>query len=109
MVLSVCAMSAVGPHRQPEPAPRGIALLDADPDLASELSSADLVAARRHVRTATLSVPRGSWDSEDAQRPGLGFLVLRGLLIREVRVGDRVRAELVGPGDLLLAWYTDSY
>src|SRR5687768_7400518 len=108
MVMSVCAMSVVGPSRHSEPAPRGIALLDADPDLASGLSSADLVAARRHVRTATVSVPRGTWDGEDAQRPDLGFLVLRGLLIREVNVGDRVRGELIGPGDVLRPWDIES-
>jgi CRP-like cAMP-binding protein len=103
-------MPAVDPHRQPASVPGSLALLEADPDLGAGLNPADTAAARRHLRAAAISVPRGTWEAEGVEpRPGLGLLVLRGLLVREVSVGDRVRAELIGPGDLLRPWDVEPF
>jgi CRP/FNR family transcriptional regulator, cyclic AMP receptor protein len=54
-----------------------------------------------------IELPRGRWaDAKalgDGSRP-IGLLLLQGLLVREVTVGDHPSAELLGPGDLLRSW-----
>ena len=105
----VSASPIVDPQRQAELAPPGVALLEADPDLGTDLEKADFAVARRYARTTALSVPSGPWDCEKVPACELGHLVLRGLVLREVTVGDRVRAELIGPGDVVRPWDTESF
>jgi hypothetical protein len=82
-----------------------VSLLDADPDLGSGLTETDLAVARRYARAAVESVPAGVWDPDRMNVPGsLGLLVLDGMMIREIEVGGRRRAELLGPGDILRPW-----
>lgn len=51
-------------------------------------------------------LPRGGWDAQHADLTpgGIGLLVLGGLLIRRVSIGDGSGAELLGQGDLLRPW-----
>lgn len=105
----VSASPIADPQRHTEQAPRGVALLEADPDLGTGLGEADFAVARRYARTAALSVPAGVWDCEGLPACELGLLVLRGLVLREVTVADRIRAELIGPGDVLRPWDTESF
>jgi CRP/FNR family transcriptional regulator, cyclic AMP receptor protein len=79
-------------------------LLDLDPDLADELDVRLRLAARPAMAARILEVDSGevdlsAWITEAA--PGPGLLVLDGVLAGHVRVGDRVAAELIGPGDLI--------
>jgi CRP-like cAMP-binding protein len=71
---------------------------------------ADAVPEDRREQAARASVAqilrarRGQWDARrpgELTRDGHGFLVLDGLLVRRVGIGDRFAAELLGPGDLL--------
>src|SRR5436305_7251155 len=78
-------------------------LLDADHDLADTLDEA--AAAARGLATARVLGLRpgacdlGPWFEAVAEGPGL--LILAGLVLAQTRIGDRVVAELLGPGDLL--------
>ncbi len=89
-------------------APAGrVALLDVDPDLAASVPS-DSVPALRHELTASVyRLPRAGLPAPpDRARDEahLGYLVLKGLVMREVKVCGRPTAELIGPGDLIRPW-----
>ncbi len=83
-----------------------VLLLDADPSLGSGLSDEELSVARRYAVAEAVSLARGTHDPSGLfEADGLlGLLVLDGLLIRRVAVGDRNCGELVGPGAVLRPW-----
>jgi CRP/FNR family transcriptional regulator, cyclic AMP receptor protein len=91
-----------GAHRPPD----RVHLLDADPSLAAALSEEELALARRYAVADVFELhrgihqPRGLFDGTGL----LGLLVLDGLVIRQVAVGDRQCGELVGPGAVLRPW-----
>lgn len=90
-------------RRGPRPA-RYCYLLDADSDLADAFDLRTRLVVRQVATARVLDIPVGSGWSEDRSRidsPGLGALVLDGLLAVEVHVGGRTATELLGPGDLL--------
>jgi CRP-like cAMP-binding protein len=89
-----------------QPAFDRIRLLDADPSLGSGLSEEELAAARRYAVADVVELARGRYaPREHFDGTGLlGLLVLDGLLIRQVAVGDRHCGELVGPGAVLRPW-----
>lgn len=93
-------------RRSDQPPAERVRLLDADPSLGAGLSEEELAGARRYAVADVVGLakgsynPRGMFDSEGL----LGLLVLDGLLIRQVAVGDRHCGELVGPGAVLRPW-----
>jgi CRP-like cAMP-binding protein len=92
------------PPAKPLTAARGrvVRLLDADPDLGRGLTPEQRAQARRVAVATLVTLDRGSWvPSEDGPPRALGFLVLSGALLRDVRVADRWCSELLGPGDVL--------
>jgi hypothetical protein len=69
-------------------------------------------AARHRLVARTLWLDPGAWQPLGADLPRrfdgwLGMLVLDGLLVRQVEVGDLRCCELLGPGDLLRPWDED--
>jgi len=84
--------------------PEIVAVLEEDPDLATDLDGPRLVTATRDLRAAALTVPGGRWEPEQyaaSLRGGIGLLVTDGVLARRVGTRRRSGAELLGPGDLL--------
>ena len=82
-----------------------------DPELASGLDAEGLAAAQQ-ITAPMLRVPTGSWDFQaDPSRLSshLGLLVVDGLLLREVIVGEVACAELLGTGDVLRPWPTTTF
>ncbi|HLY48489.1 MAG TPA: helix-turn-helix domain-containing protein [Solirubrobacteraceae bacterium] len=83
-----------------------VRLLQADRSLGSGLSNDELAMASRYAVADAVALARGKYapralfDGKDL----LGLLVLDGLLIRQVAVGDRHCGELVGPGAVLRPW-----
>jgi hypothetical protein len=88
--------------------PAQICVLEADPDLAAGLPpdqkpiAAQRACAREEVLVEeALNLPGSRWDG------AIGLLVLDGILIRTVGIGDRTSTELLGAGDLLRPWQRD--
>jgi CRP/FNR family cyclic AMP-dependent transcriptional regulator len=85
-----------------------IRVLEEDADLAAGLppEQARIAAQRATARTEilddqALNAPAGRWDG------AIGLLVVEGLLIRTLSIGDRTSTELLGSGDLLRPWQRD--
>lgn len=85
------------------------ALLDAAPELAVDLSGAELEPARLASRVRVVAVPGPAWRPDTLPaRPGwLGLFVIEGLLLRRVQVGARAACELLSAGDLIRPWDQD--
>jgi hypothetical protein len=87
-----------------------ISIIDADADLAEQLDSEDRERARHEALTRVRSLTTGEWDAANAVEPDKhhrGFLIMDGLLAREVEVLGRRCVELLGPGDVLRPWRWD--
>ena len=86
-----------------------IALLEADPSLGEGLSAEQELDARERIIVQIVDVPRGTWDPPPPAEPDghLGYLLLTGLLMREVAVGGSRSVELLNSGDLLRPWQED--
>jgi CRP/FNR family transcriptional regulator, cyclic AMP receptor protein len=81
-------------------------LLDLDVDLADEFDVRMRMVARPAVTAMTFDVDAGELRLAEWLRlawPGPGLLVLDGVVAVNVRVGDRIAAELIAAGDLLQA------
>jgi len=81
-------------------------LLDLDPELAEGLEPEAWRVARAAATALTFEVDAGPVDADywfSAVGRGHGLLLIDGVLALNVRVGDRVSAELVGPGDVIQA------
>lgn len=86
-------------------------VLEADPDLAAGLSPEELAAATPAAVARTHLLARGAWSppSGGPRDPAaVGLLVLDGLLLRSIEIGDRCSTELLGEGDLLRPWQRDA-
>jgi len=84
-----------------------VGVLDADPELARELSPVRAREAALRLRARAIEIPRGRWLPDQrlfAETRPIGLLMLGGLLMRETIVGEHPAAELLGAGDLLRAW-----
>ena len=76
-------------------------LVDVDPDLLAEVPEGRAAAAREELTVPVLELRRGEWTPPpDAKGAHLGFLILDGVLSRQVVVGDTVSPELLGQGDV---------
>jgi CRP/FNR family cyclic AMP-dependent transcriptional regulator len=87
-----------------------ISIVDADADLAELLDESQRERARREALTRVRRLSPGEWDAANAIEPDLhhrGFLIIEGLLSREVDVLGRRCVELLGAGDVLRPWRWD--
>jgi len=84
------------------PDSRGARLLDLDPELGSRVPEERRTQARAALVARTVTVQRGRWEPPAEVDPRhLGFLVLGGLLARDVVLAGTTCTELFGAGDLL--------
>jgi CRP/FNR family transcriptional regulator, cyclic AMP receptor protein len=93
--------------RNSEPGGRLVRILEADPDLAADLDPQALESATAELTASVASIEwrqrRGRWGPS-APQGHLGLLMIRGLLLREVRLLGGSSAEVLGEGDLLRPW-----
>ncbi len=92
------------------PGPDLISIIDADPDLAELLDASQRERARREALTRIRLLSPGAWDVGGAIEPDThhrGFLIIDGLLTREVDVLGRRCVELLGQGDVMRPWRWD--
>jgi CRP/FNR family transcriptional regulator, cyclic AMP receptor protein len=79
-------------------------ILDLDPDLGSGVGAEEWEWARSTCRGGLMRVPPGAWQVPDGageRADLLGWLIVEGLVCREVGLRDRYMLELLGPGDVL--------
>ena len=89
---------------------RAMSIVEADPELADLLGPEDLERARRSVLAQVVQLSPGAWDAKAAHVRDThhqGFLVVEGLISREVDVLGRRCIELIGPADVLRPWTWD--
>ncbi len=87
-----------------------ISIVDADPDLAELLEPGERERARRQALTRERRLSPGAWDAANAvetDKHHRGFMIIEGLLAREVDVLGRNCIELLGQGDVLRPWRWD--
>jgi CRP/FNR family transcriptional regulator, cyclic AMP receptor protein len=87
-----------------------ISIVDADADLAELLDEPERERARREALTRERRLSPGAWDAANAVEPDVhhrGFLIIDGLLSRDVDVLGRTCVELLGQGDVLRPWRWD--
>jgi CRP/FNR family transcriptional regulator, cyclic AMP receptor protein len=87
-----------------------ISIVDADPDLGELLDQAERERARNEAVTRVRRLSPGKWIAFEAFEPEAhhqGFLVIDGLLSREVEVLGRRCVELIGDADVLRPWGWD--
>jgi CRP/FNR family transcriptional regulator, cyclic AMP receptor protein len=88
-----------------------IAVLEADPDLATAVHEPELDAAQREAVAVVMKLEVPRWDPSririDTTEGWLGLLFIDGLVMRRVTVGKRHACELLGPGDLIRPWDAD--
>lgn len=78
---------------------RPVRLLDADPDL---IAGVGAEAALAQLTLTTERLPPGRWTSPGSAGAEVqALLILDGVLVRTVRVGQQRRSELLGDGDLI--------
>src|SRR4051812_3204529 len=91
-------------------APTTISIVDAAPGLAEQLDDDGLERARHQALTRVQRLSPGEWDVAGALEPDVhhrGFLIVDGLLSREVDVLGRRAVELIGPCDVMRPWSWD--
>jgi CRP/FNR family cyclic AMP-dependent transcriptional regulator len=94
----------------PVPGAEVISIVDADTDLGELLAPAERVRARREAVTRVRRLSPGEWKAAEALERDVhhqGFLVIDGLLSRQVEVLGRRCVELIGDADVLRPWGWD--
>jgi hypothetical protein len=87
-----------------------ISIVEADPELGDLLSPADRERAGRQATTRVRRLSRGDWnvtESAELDSHHRGFLIVDGLVTREVEVLGRRCVELIGDGDVIRPWSWD--
>jgi CRP/FNR family cyclic AMP-dependent transcriptional regulator len=109
----------VTPSRPPSPSVSGrfrrlsgmqpeapIRILESDPELGLRVPAAQIARARAELTARVTSLPCGRWEvphnGEDPER--FGFLMLEGVLARDVILTGTTCTELIGEGDVLQPW-----
>lgn len=91
--------------QQPSPAHTRVRVLDEDPDLGAGLPREDWPEAAAAAVAPVCMHPAGRWRaSTPADTGDLGLLVLRGVILIRVSVGERAHVELLGEGDMTSPW-----
>jgi CRP/FNR family transcriptional regulator, cyclic AMP receptor protein len=76
-----------------------------DPELGLRVPVADIARARKELVARVWTLEPGHWETpREMERGWLGFLVLEGLLARDITLAGSTATELVGEGDVLQPW-----
>ena len=80
-----------------------VRILEVDPELGLRVPAPQIARARAELTARVKSLPRGRWEVPHGERDRgrLGFLMLEGLLARDVILAGTTSTELIGEGDVL--------
>lgn len=83
-----------------------VRLLEVDPELGLRVPVTQIRQARAELRARVKSLPCGRWEvpHDEGDRGALGFLLLEGVLARDVILVGATCTELLGEGDVLQPW-----
>lgn len=87
-----------------------INLLDVDPELAEGLNPQERAVAARVLAVPTRALEPGEWDPDEGLGdiyPVIGFLLLDGMVTRDLVFAGRTTTELLGAGDVMRPWDDD--
>lgn len=77
-------------------------VLERDPELGLRVPAADIARARASLVAPVRTLNRGLWEAPQEYEPGqLGFLMLGGLLARDLTIVGTTSTELLGTGDVI--------
>lgn len=94
-------LKSSAPHASNGSAGR-VRVLEVDPELGLRVPAAEIARARHELVAPTLSLDCGIWEPPAYTEPGLaGFLLIDGVLARDVMLAGTVCTELLGEGDVL--------
>jgi CRP/FNR family transcriptional regulator, cyclic AMP receptor protein len=80
----------------------GIRILECDPELGLRVPAAEITRAREALVAPAVAFARGTWEPpSDIGAGDLGYLMVDGLLAKDVILAGTTSTELLGPGDLL--------
>ena len=81
-------------------------VLALDPELGLRIPADEISHARQQLTAPVLELPAGRWEVPhgEGSHGRLGFLVLEGLLARDVTLAGRTATELLGEGDVVQPW-----
>lgn len=79
-------------------------LLQADPDLGENMPADAYAQAEAAIRVEIFTIDKGSWEPPELDHGTIGVLLLSGLMIRRVRLGQSLASEIIGPGDIIRPW-----
>lgn len=80
-----------------------VRVLESDPELGLRVPPDRIAQARRALVAPVAALPCGCWEVPRAERGQLGFLLLDGVLGRDVILAGTTCTELLGEGDVLEA------
>jgi hypothetical protein len=83
-----------------------VRILELDPELGLRVPAGEIARARSELVTAVLSLPPGHWEVPHGEqsRGRIGFLIIEGLLARDMTVAGHTSTELLGEGDVVQPW-----
>jgi hypothetical protein len=83
-----------------------VRILEVDPELGLRVPAAVIERARVELTARVTSLRCGRWEvpHDDDDHGGLGFLMLEGLLARDILLAGTTATELLGEGDVLQPW-----
>jgi CRP/FNR family transcriptional regulator, cyclic AMP receptor protein len=85
--------------------PGTVRLLEFEPELGFRVPPDAVAVTRRELRARVRVIPPGRWEvPHDEEDRSLGFLVLEGLLARDLMLAGSTCTELLGEGDVLQPW-----
>jgi len=87
-----------------------INLLDVEPDLGEGLNPQERAAAARVLAVPSHALEPGPWEPErdlGEIYPVVGFLIVDGMVTRDLLFAGRTTTELLGAGDILRPWDDD--
>lgn len=98
--------SGLSVTREHHPQEGSIRLLEVDPELGLRVPAAQIARARVELTARVKSLPCGRWEvpHDHGDRGRLGFLLLEGVLARDVILAGSTCTELLGEGDVLQPW-----
>jgi CRP-like cAMP-binding protein len=85
---------------------REIRILEIDPELGLRIPADQIGRARAALTARVSTLPCGRWEvpHEDDDLGAIGFLMIEGLLARDVVLAGHTATELIGEGDVLQPW-----